>query len=386
MHILYFTDGGNIADYRFLYKLVENGYKVSYVYLRREGQEYAVPGVEQYHLSLDWAFGRNLVFKLWARWRAYRAFRRLVRGLKPDVLHAGWVPSAGFIAALSGYRPLLQMPWGSDILLVPNKNVFYRKMTRFALRRADMVISDAEFVKQEIIRLTDIGESKITVFPRGIDLNLFLPDHRTRVRVRKRLKWVDNPILIMTRKLGPIYGVSDFIDAMAIVVGRNPGARALIAGDGPLRDSLEKQADELGLSNHLRFLGNVPNADLPEYLNAADIYVSSSYSDGSSLSLLEAMACALPAVVTDVPAILEWIEDGNNGMVVPRGSPERIADAIIRIIRDPEMSRNMGQENLAIAKKRADWDRNFEVLESIYKSIVRNGNCPPPHVPPIDVS
>ena len=369
VHILYFTDGGSIHDSRFLNKLVDKGYRVSYVYLREEGRDFAPAGVDHYHLSLDGALGKNLVSKVWARWRVYREFRRLVRKLQPDVLHAGWVPSAGFMAALSGYRPLLQMPWGSDILLFPRVNFVYRLAVRFALRRGDLITCDAEYVKREIVRLTNIQPEKVVVFPWGIDLDLFQPDRESCSKIRTELGWPDNPILIMTRRLSPDYGVSDFIAAMEIVVAHVPEVKVLLAGDGSLRDSLEEQVVKLGLSAHIRFLGAVPNADLPLYLNAADIYVSSSHTDGSSLSLLEAMACGLPVVVTDVPAILEWIEDGENGGVVPIGDSELIAEAIIRLIRDPERSRIMGQENLAIAKKRADWDRNFEVLESLYKSV-----------------
>jgi glycosyltransferase involved in cell wall biosynthesis len=85
---------------------------------------------------------------------------------------------------------------------------------------------------------------------------------------------------------------------------------------------------------------------------------------------LEALACGLPVVVTDVPANLEWVEDGINGLVVPRQSSERLAEAIITLLQDEQRAQNMGKNNLKIALERADWDRNFAKLEEIYRRLV----------------
>jgi glycosyltransferase involved in cell wall biosynthesis len=112
---------------------------------------------------------------------------------------------------------------------------------------------------------------------------------------------------------------------------------------------------------------------MPAYLNASDLYVSSSLSDGTSLSLLEAMACGLPVVVTDVPAILEWVVNGENGLVVPRRSIDELAEAIIYLLQREDVRKEMGEKNIAIAKERADWDKNFKKLEDIYETLVYGG-------------
>jgi glycosyltransferase involved in cell wall biosynthesis len=133
---------------------------------------------------------------------------------------------------------------------------------------------------------------------------------------------------------------------------------------------LKALAQELNLADRIRFLGEIPNHELPKYLNASDLYVSSSLSDGTSLSLLEALACGLPVVVTDVPANLEWVEDGINGLVVPRQSSEELAKAVITLLKDEQYAQEMGKKNLALARKRADWDRNFAKLEELYQRMV----------------
>lgn len=113
---------------------------------------------------------------------------------------------------------------------------------------------------------------------------------------------------------------------------------------------------------------------MPAYLNASDLYVSSSLSDGTSLSLLEAMACGLPVVVTDVPAILEWVADGENGLVVPRQSIEELAEAIVHLLENEDLAIEMGNKNLVIAKERADWNKNFQKLVQIYEKLLTKGS------------
>jgi glycosyltransferase involved in cell wall biosynthesis len=117
-------------------------------------------------------------------------------------------------------------------------------------------------------------------------------------------------------------------------------------------------------------LGAVPVQDMPLYLNAADIYVSSLLSDGTSMSLLEAMACGLPVVVTDVPAILEWVDNGYNGYVVPRRDSEALAVKILELLRDQPLREKMSERNLSIAREQADWEKNFRKLERMYDMLV----------------
>jgi glycosyltransferase involved in cell wall biosynthesis len=93
-------------------------------------------------------------------------------------------------------------------------------------------------------------------------------------------------------------------------------------------------------------------------------------SDGSSLSLLEALACGLPVVATDVPANLEWIVDGLHGRVVPRHSPTALADAVTDLLLHPSQRLRMREANLGLTRERADWDRNFAQLLKTYSRLV----------------
>jgi len=205
----------------------------------------------------------------------------------------------------------------------------------------------------------------------GVDPRLFKPNPAERSRTRAELGWESAKLVIMTRNFHPVYGVSDFIASIPHIIGSLPGARFLLIGDGPLRPELEALVREASLQIEVRFLGHIPNHEMPRYLNAADLYVSSSISDSTSVSLLEAMASGLPVVVTDVPSNFEWVKPGVGGLVVPRNSPAELGEAIVRILMLTDTDRKiMGDSNRGVVEERADWARSFQKLEEIYQGLV----------------
>src|ERR1051325_8853856 len=158
-----------------------------------------------------------------------------------------------------------------------------------------MITCDCEAVKRKIIEISGYPSDKIVVFPWGVDLGLFRPEEN-KAALKSDLGVGDRPVIITTRTLSPVYGIEYFLRALPDVLRVHPRALALVVGTGPLDRQMRDLATSLGLRDHVHFAGNVPNEKLPRYLNAADIYVSPSLSDGTSLCLLEALACGLPGV------------------------------------------------------------------------------------------
>jgi len=232
LRICYLGESTSIHDLRFIRKLVEKGYDTHVVTFAPEpvkiyGASYhRFPQLEdpQKHSRLmgDLIFLRNLV--------CYRSFlRRLLKEIKPDILHAGWIPSHGLVAVVSGFHPLLLMPWGSDILILPNNLLSNRMITRYVINKADMITCDAEHVKREIIKLSGYPEDRITIFPWGIDLGKFSPNNGDQ-EIRRKLGWEDGKVLIMTRNLKPIYGVGYFLQALPHIISRHPQVKVILCG------------------------------------------------------------------------------------------------------------------------------------------------------------
>ena len=123
----------------------------------------------------------------------------------------------------------------------------------------------------------------------------------------------DNIIVVCTRKHEEIYAIEYIIEAIPLVIEENNNIRFIFIGEGPLTNKYLGIVKELGIESFTKFISWVSNEKLPMYLSNSDIYVSSSLSDGSSLCLLEALACGLPAVITDIKSNLEWIRNDYNG-------------------------------------------------------------------------
>lgn len=299
--------------------------------------------------------------------------RASIREFRPDVMHAGNTWNESFLAALSGFHPLLVMPYGSDVLLDTQRHPWFAYANRKVFRAADWVTVDAEHVKRKVIADFAYPAERITVIPWGIDVEAIAQGRpKARDRVRAELGWQDNVVVIMTRNHEPVYGIDVFIRAMEKVIPQNPRVRVLMIGGGALTGTLQAQAETAGVSGAFRWTGKIPREKLLDYLYAADLYVSSSHSDGTSVSLLEAMASGLSAVLTDVPSNLEWITSGQNGEVVPRGDADALAQAILGLASSPDRNVMYGRRNLEIVRGRGDWAKNFRDIETIYATLNNN--------------
>lgn len=320
-----------------------------------------------------------------------RRLRRLLEAERPDVLQCGWLSDGGVLAALTGFRPLLMTPFGSDVLINPRRSPEHYWKARLALQAADAITTDALEVAHRISQLSGFPEASIVRFPWGIDLGRFRPD-AAPVDLRARFGWTEGPVLISTRNLEPVYGIAHLLRAFAAVRERIPAAKLLLAGDGSLRSSHEAAAGALGLTDAVRFLGHVPNADLPGWLRAADLYVTASLSDGTSRSLMEAFACGLPAVVTDPPAYREWVREGVHGTLVARGNAGALAAGILEILAHPGLKTELRRNALETAAAHFDERKNFAKLEGMYEALAAAPGAPPPGLgppmplPPLDLA
>jgi glycosyltransferase involved in cell wall biosynthesis len=294
--------------------------------------------------------------------------RSLVKKIKPDIVQAQFIGVPGYLGAATGFHPLVLTARGSDILIMPKQNPIYRLFTKQALKRADCVICVSSALREEIIKL-GASSNKIEMAPAGVDTGEFSPGLRNE-RLLHVLKIDDSPVVISTRSLKPIYDVETLIRAVPLVLAEIPQAKFVIAGAGEQEDYLKELARDLGVSDNTKFIGWVPRTELPKYLSSADIYVSTSLSDGTSNSLLEAMACELAPVVTDIPANQPWINEGDNGFLFPTRDYERLAAKIVHLLRNREIREDFGKRSRNIVQQNAEEETEMGKLEGIYHELV----------------
>ena len=295
---------------------------------------------------------------------------KAVKKIDPDLLHAHYITHHGMYGALTGFRPFVVTAYGSDVLIDPKKSMIKKYVVKHVLRKADLITCDAEHMKEAIEKLGADPE-KIRLINFGIDTRKFKPEARSE-EVRAKLGVDESPTVISLRNLGPLYDVESLVKAIPIVLKEIPESKFVIGGRGPEETRLKELAKSLGVSEKAKFVGFIPNDELPHYLNSMDVYVSTALSDaGISACTAEAMACALPVVITDVADNRKWVEDDVNGFLVPAKDPKALAGKIVYLLRNEEVRRKFGEINRKIIEEKNDYYREMAKMGDIYQELVK---------------
>lgn len=365
MKILYFSRTSGPHDRRFLAAIAGMGHQVSY--LRLGGPSDAWPdGLPRGVEAIAWQGGRRPA-RLRDGFQLRAALRSVIAQRRPEIIHAGPVQSCAFLAAWAGAEPLLTMSWGSDVLVGASSGIG-RRVASWTLARSALLLCDCQAVRQAA-RALGMPESRIVVFPWGVDLARFRPGEDSGLRAE--LGWQDAIVLLSARSMESQYGVKTLVDGFIRAARNDPRLRLLVLGDGSLRPELTELVGRAHMLDRVHWAGTVPVERLPAYYLAADWYVSASRSDGSSVALLEAMACGLPAVVSDIPGNREWVEPGVNGMLFPVGKADALAGRLTRAGAMGADREAWGHRSRAIAEARADWRAGVEKLQSAYERAAR---------------
>jgi len=314
--------------------------------------------------------------------RAILRLVRIVRAQKIDLIHTSLFDAdviggiAGKICGVPVISTVCNIGGEPERLLDnPHVNQFKLALTTklwgLALRtchQSCIAISDA--VKDSAIKTYGVPESRIAVIYRSL-----VPgwDHASvsqdAAALRHGLGLDDaGPLLLNVARFYPQKGQKYLIQAMPDIVRQFPRSHLLMAGDGPLRESLMSLSRELGIEGHITFLGR--RTDVRCLLELADIFVFPSLFEGLGGALVEATGAGKPCVATRVGPIPEVVEHGKSGLLVPSQSPEALAQAIGQLVNDPELARAMGQRGKRIAAEKFGISRNIKLLEGLYQRIL----------------
>ncbi len=364
MRVLYFSRSYTSHDRRFLVELAGSRYETWYLRLEDDRVRYEVRPVPDGVRELAPLGGGEDRLRLVPRLEA------VLEQVQPDVVHAGPIQSCAFLTALAGFHPLLAMSWGSDLLVDAHRDEFWEWMTRYTLRRADRLITDCAEVSEAAVRIAGVPRERIVQFPWGVDLGRFHPGPDT-LGLRRRPGWEDGILVIATRSWEPGYGVLHLLAAFAEAHAKAPRLRLALLGSGSQRAQVEGFLREQRLEKAVLLAGAVAAERLPEYFRAVDLYASCAYSDGSSLSLLEAMATGLPVLATDRASNREWIAEESQGRLAPFGDVGAIAAGMVELAGlSAAGRREAAVRNRAVVEQRADWKRNAARLLEAYRAVL----------------
>lgn len=299
-----------------------------------------------------------------------KQLKKLIKEIKPDIIHGHAVRDHTIIAALTGFHPFVVTAWGSDVLIYPKESKVMKYAVPFTLRRADVITCEGKNTKEVMIKM-GIKSEKINIIMHGVDIKKFNFSSGYK-KLREELKTFNSPTVISTRRLGRIHDVETFINAIPLVLKKIPDAKFIIAGDGEQKGYLMARSKSLNVFDATRFIGRIPHDELPKYLSSSDVYVSTSLSDeGISISTQEAMVCELAAVITDVADNKRWIKDGENGFIVPAKDSKTLAEKIIYLLENEDIRKRFGKVSRRIIKEKADYYKEMLKMEYIYIKLVK---------------
>ena len=317
--------------------------------------------------------GLRGVIMLLARRRALAA---LLDQIRPDVLHAHTVADPGWFAALSGFHPFVLTAWGSDVLLGLRQGPrLQRRLTRYALRRADLFTADARQVLDAAQPHLRPGV-RVELIRFGVDTHTFSPG--IDAIWRARLALATGPVLLSIRQCHPLYNIDVIIRAFARVREVIPNARLLVklvsqGADDPYLAEVRALAAQLALGDAVVYVPQVSYAEIPDLYRAADLVLSVPSSDGMPVSVLEAMACGVPVIATDLPALRELTADGADLALTPVRDIDALCAAILTLLTDPARRQQASERNLATVRRAADFATEMARMEAFYRALAHSG-------------
>ncbi len=354
VRIAYLSIGGHIHTERWLSYFVGKGHEVHLMTVQPE----PIAGVTVHDIRTGIP-SKPLHYAV-----ALRKVKRLLREIAPDLLHTHFLTGYGYWGAFSGFHPAALTVWGDDVYLTPGTSFLKGVLARHALRHADLITGDSQDILDEAVRM-GADAAACHVIQWGVDLTSFRPDAPSSVREELGIP-ASAPVVISIRSFTQAYyNIDVIVRSIPAVLEKRPEAHFIIAGNEGDDTELRALAGELSIDERAHFVGKIPHEDLPGYLVTSDAFLSVPSVDATAVSLLEAMACGTPVVVSSLDSALEWVTDGESGLVVAPREQAELEDAVVRLIDSPELREQLGAAGTARVRAGADHEVHMARMEEL---------------------
>ncbi|MFM2214076.1 MAG: N-acetylgalactosamine-N, N-diacetylbacillosaminyl-diphospho-undecaprenol [Bacteroidota bacterium] len=297
---------------------------------------------------------------------AFFTIRKIARTYRPDMVIAERTTSYGFLAALTGVKPVAIAQQGITDLWPHNSPLYiFKKMLQdYAFKKADLIHAWGEVMANHM-KKSRVNMSRVLVLPKGINLDFFtFSDNQDKTQIEA----------IVTRALEPEYRHIKIIKAFALLKKKNIPFRLVIVGDGSMRQSLEKLTQELNIEKEVVFTGRRPNSDIAALLKESNFYISMPSTEGVSASLFEAMACGCFPIVTDLPGNRTWIKNQENGILIPHGRFKILAEELHYAFERNLWRKTVVNKNRKFIEENANYTQNMKQIAETYHQLILTKN------------
>ena len=362
--------GGSIVILRLSQKAKELGWKIDVLTTDQTFKEVLMDngiGV----IDLD-VISRNInpVRELWGLYKLYRFLWRS----DYEIVHTH-TSKAGFVgrlaAKLAGIPIIIHTVHGFAFHEEsrPLTLWFYASLERIASHWCDKIVTVSEFHRKWALKLGIGNEEKVLAIPNGIPRERAVPK-RSKEEIRKELKLTQEIVILSTGRLAPQKGLEYLIKSIPILFSKvKKSFKVLLVGEGPLKSYLENLIKTLGIEQYVKFLGF--RNDIGNLLSISDIVVLPSLREGLSIALLEAMAAGKPIVATNIGSNSEVIKDGVSGLLVPSRDSKALAEAVMKILLNPDLAKKLGNSARVVYQNYYTEDRMLNEYVKLYISLYK---------------
>ncbi len=286
---------------------------------------------------------------------------------RPQLLHAHF--ATGPASAARSLAAQLGVPF---TFTAHGYDIYYRPPDDFEARAAAAaaVITVSDAGARQIAMSFKVPRRRVHVIPNGVDSDLFRPIDRVSHNSGTQSEPGRPPQIVCVARHAPVKNLDLLLDACAILRQRNVDFRCVMVGDGPCRKDLEAHCVQLGLGRYFEWTGDVVQKEVLAWWRRASIAVLSSDSEGMPVSLIEAAACEVPAVATQVGGIEELVEHGVTGLLVPPGHATALADALERLLADPQLAARMGKAARRVAERKFSLKLQIDRLVTLWEGLL----------------
>lgn len=311
-------------------------------------------------LSKDIRLSRNKgISEKTSYFKLLKPIKKLIKSFNPDILHAYYASSYGFIGALSRFKPFVISVWGSDVFEFPKLGFLQKRILKYNLKKANAIFATSEALAIETKLYTNTIIHKISF---GIDLKKFFP--------------IDHPNKFFTigtiKGMRDIYGIDDLIKSFSLAQNIAPEIpwKLLLVGDGPDLDKYKNLAKSLNINNKTHFTGYIHHNDTPNYYNQMNVFVALSRSESFGVAVLEAQACGVPAIVSNVGGLPEVVDDKNTGFIVNRNNHQIVAQLFVKLATEKTTYNSLSENAINFVKLKYNWNDSVIQQYNFYKELI----------------
>lgn len=339
---------------------------------------------------LDTDINNKIKFYLvpWSRLRIFSLLNAIINGIRikniikkinPDIIHIHCIGATFTIMQiLCNFHPLILTPWGSDIVIRPEKSKLLKVFLNILFKKSDLIHSDSESTKKRLVELK-CAQNKIFIQPWSVDTSQFSPEIHPE-SIKKKYGFENDFLVINACALiNKIYHIDILIKAIPFILEKIHNIKFIIVGSGESELVLKQLAEKLKVKKYIRFLGGISNEEMPKYLSIADLYVdtyfptTNKHGSGIGLAVIEAMSCGIAPIVAKTPSTISFSNQFCGLYYNPAESID-LAKKIILLLKNEALRKKIAKKSREIALNFFDFKKNMNQWEILYTSLANRGH------------